>query len=90
MVRLLKAASFGRRMGVLLWNHAGRFPAAASVGDHVAIFHGGNVPFVMREVPGGGGEYQLIGECYLDGLMDGQAVEVARKSGINGDTITLV
>ena len=71
MVRLPKAACFGRRMGV-------------------AIFNGGNVPFVMREISGGGGEYQLIGERYLDGLMDGQAVKVVRKSGISGATITQV
>lgn len=90
MVRLLKAACFGRRMGVLRRNYAGMFPAAAMAGDRVAIFHGGNVPFVVREVPGGEVEYQLIGECYLDGLMDGQAVEVIRKSGINEATITLV
>lgn len=66
------------------------FPLAAMAGDRVAISYGGNIPFVVREVPGGGGKYQLIGECYLDGFMDGPAIEVDRQSGIHGSTIMLV
>lgn len=90
MIRLLLAACFGRRMGVLQSSHLGMFPAAAVAGDCVAIFNGGNIPFVVRKVSDSKVQYQLIGECYLDGLMDGQAVEIHEQSGIHIGTITLV
>lgn len=90
MVCLLQEACFGRRMGVLRSNHLGMFPAAAMAGDCVAIFNGGNIPFVVRKVSDIEGQHQLIGGCYLDSLMDGQAVKSHRKSGIDGSILTLV
>lgn len=89
MTRLLEAACFGRRMGVLQRNDIAIFPAAAKAGDFVAIFNGGHVPFVVREVSENF-EYELIGECYLDGLMDGQAMDMSRKGGIDGALLTMV
>ncbi|KAA8570017.1 hypothetical protein EYC84_002355 [Monilinia fructicola] len=50
------------------------------VGDEVCLFYGGQTPFVVREVAkneGGaegessGSQYVLVGECYVDGWMDG-------------------
>ncbi|KAI4620645.1 uncharacterized protein J4E87_006970 [Alternaria ethzedia] len=46
-------------------------PTHTAVGDVIAIFNGGEVPYVLR--PAAEGEYILIGECYVDGYMDGQA-----------------
>lgn len=39
--------------------------------------YGGRYPFVLREVGGGGGEkrYRIVGDCYLHGGMEGEAVE---------------
>lgn len=39
-------------------------------GDVVAIFFGGNTPFVLRAV---NGLWRLIGVCYVYGIMEGQA-----------------
>ena len=60
-------------------------PGAMREGDWVAVLLGADVPFVLREV---GGEqrppsdpfpddvkFQLVGECYVDGLMTGAAVK---------------
>ncbi|KAI0809957.1 HET-domain-containing protein [Xylaria sp. FL0064] len=43
------------------------------VGDSIFIIMGANVPFVVRPV--GDGTYKLIGECYIHGIMYGEALE---------------
>lgn len=64
-------------------------PLLAEVGDVVAIFHGSPTPYLLREAqrhaPEGGVTYRLVGECFLDGIMNGEAV----TEGIN-ELITLV
>ncbi|KAF2111071.1 hypothetical protein BDV96DRAFT_650180 [Lophiotrema nucula] len=51
-------------------------PASAHHGDIVAVFPGGRVPFVLRKAASG--QYRLIGECYVHGLMDGEALGLGR------------
>jgi hypothetical protein len=41
-------------------------------GDNIAILYGCNIPTIIREYGEG---YKLIGLCYLDGVMFGEAVE---------------
>jgi hypothetical protein len=43
----------------------------ARKGDQVAIIQGCNVPLLLR--PSGRG-LRLVGACYIDGLMDGEAL----------------
>ncbi|KAG1865502.1 heterokaryon incompatibility protein-domain-containing protein, partial [Suillus subalutaceus] len=45
----------------------------ARVGDEVVVVPGAAVPFVVREVEGGA--YALIGEAFVHGAMDGEALE---------------
>jgi len=54
-------------------------PEAAREGDVVAVLFGGIVPFVLRpfEVPEGRKCWKLVGECFVPGLMQGEAVEEA-------------
>ncbi|KAH7375194.1 heterokaryon incompatibility protein [Plectosphaerella cucumerina] len=40
--------------------------------DVVVVFRGGSVPYVLRPLPRG--EFQLLGEAYCDGVMDGEIV----------------
>jgi hypothetical protein len=59
-------------------------PPMARPGDIIVVLYGGNVPFVLREEsdPGsceGAVGYEFISECYLEGFMDGQAIEDHRK-----------
>ena len=51
----------------------GRVPHGSAVGDIICILLGGNVPFVIRECSEG--RFRLIGECYIHGIMDGDAME---------------
>jgi hypothetical protein len=41
-------------------------------GDFVSVLLGGKVPFIIRQVKD---KYRLVGECYLHGIMLGEAVK---------------
>ncbi|KAK0625158.1 heterokaryon incompatibility protein-domain-containing protein [Bombardia bombarda] len=58
---------------------SGLGPAATQPGDIVAVLFGGVVPFILRPVNDGpeGESWKLIGECFVPGLMQGEAVEEA-------------
>ncbi|KAH7127868.1 heterokaryon incompatibility protein-domain-containing protein [Dactylonectria estremocensis] len=49
-----------------------RVPMNSQPGDCICVLAGGEVPFVIR--PTGRGTYTLIGECYVHGIMDGEAL----------------
>jgi len=55
-------------------------PKYAEVGDKICLFYGGNLPYVIR--PRGDGTYRYIGDCYLDGVMYGEAMVDGRKSEV--------
>lgn len=56
-------------------------PARTRPGDQIWLFAGARVPFVLRPVSttaaveGAPGRFQFVGECYVDGIMFGEAVE---------------
>jgi len=49
-------------------------PKTAAVGDVIYILHGSEVPYVLR--PSGDGSFIVIGECYVHGLMHGEALSL--------------
>ena len=55
-------------------------------GDVVAVLFGGSVPFLLRP---DGDEYLLLGECYLSGVMTGQAVVEWREGKREATWFTL-
>jgi hypothetical protein len=68
----LKSRIMGRRLLVTEKIYVGLAPAEARLGDIVCIFLGSYVPFVLRRL---NETFELIGECILDGVMEGQAIE---------------
>jgi len=50
-------------------NRIGVAPPGVKKGDTVCILHGGVVPFLLRESKLADRAYELVGECYIDGLM---------------------
>jgi hypothetical protein len=54
----------------------GLIPRNGQVGDQVCILYGCSVPVVLRELPSSDDEtcWQLIGDAYVYGVMDGEAV----------------
>ena len=54
--------------------YVGLGPKEAQPGDIVSLLFGGSVPFVLRPMDEGA-YYSLIGEAYIYGVMDGEAME---------------
>lgn len=67
-----KASCSGRRLGVTACGRLALVPATAEAGDVVVVIPGLQVPYVLRECKGVSRQYQLVGECYLDGAMRGE------------------
>jgi hypothetical protein len=57
----------------------GMVPNIPQPADLVCLFIGGNVLFVTR--PHEDGAFTLIGHCYLEGVMDGEAMELELPTG---------
>lgn len=51
----------------------GQVTRGAQVGDLICVFYGGSVPYVIRPVDDG--SFTFVGDCYIHGLMDGEAIE---------------
>jgi hypothetical protein len=56
--------------------YIGLGPIAARKSDMICVLYGCSVPVILRKVSG---YYIFIGECYVQGLMDGQALELLKK-----------
>ncbi|KAL1845543.1 hypothetical protein Daus18300_014506 [Diaporthe australafricana] len=55
----------------------GLCPHYARVGDIVVILYGGSIPYLLRKVKQqgiSGDNHEFVGECYLEGFMDGHAM----------------
>lgn len=63
----------GRAFFVSTTGFMGLVPKDAVPGDEVFIFLGADVPFVVRKLQNG--FFKFLGECYVYGLMHGEAME---------------
>jgi hypothetical protein len=61
----------GRRFCLTEEGFAGLVPISTKNGDKICIFQTCAVPYVLREIEGG---YTLIGDCYIHGIMHGEAL----------------
>ncbi|KAM5354795.1 hypothetical protein ACJ41O_001441 [Fusarium nematophilum] len=71
----MKRALQNRRLGATSRGYLGLFPERAREGDVMYVLENCTVPFVMRSAERHGGKLRLVGECYVDGIMEGEAVE---------------
>jgi len=62
--RRLFAITVGDLMGLV--------PKSAQVGDEIFLLAGGQVLYILRPQ---GDSFAFVGECYVHGLMDGEALE---------------
>lgn len=56
--------------------YIGSVPLNTKIGDKVAIPAGCKAPFLLREEDRG--RYYLVGDCYIHGIMDGEAWDETR------------
>lgn len=70
----------------------GFVPTKTEVGDRIAILIGCSVPVIIQEFITTGGESHWIlkGECYIEGLIDGEFVNNAEDRGLHPQAITLL
>ena len=80
VINCVGAHSVDRRFSRTTNQRLGSMPRYAEVGDKICLFYGGNLPYVIR--PRGDGTYRFIGDCYLNGVMCGEAMVEGRKSEV--------
>ena len=73
--------SLGRLPFITSKGHLVLGPEYAERGDFIALIKGSQVPFILRRQSDG--QYQLIGEAYVDGIMDGEAMENSKWCEVN-------
>ena len=83
-------ADFLDRVQRVVWNrrfmvtetrkgeHFGFGPPKCDKGDLVCILFGCSVPVVLRQSPEDDDKYTFMGECYVHGMMDGEAIPPTR------------
>ncbi|KAF5619108.1 heterokaryon incompatibility protein [Fusarium tjaetaba] len=63
------------RVPILLESgHVGLASSNTKKGDQICVFVGGKVPYIIRPVEKVLGEFQLVGEVYIYGMMSGEPV----------------
>lgn len=60
--------------------YIGLLPEATKQGDLVCVFHGGRIPFVLRQRRDG--YYHFVGEAYVHEIMNGEGVRRARPGDV--------
>lgn len=83
----LEAAVFGRAMFSTEQGSIGLCSPKVRIGDEVWVLYGSRVPFVLRPSEKTENKYRFVGDCYLHGAMDGEAI-VAEDA--EDTTLTLV
>jgi hypothetical protein len=71
--KVLRAFGKGRRLFVTQAGLLGLGPDSAEVGDAIYIIPGASTPFVLRRKTKK--QHQIIGECYVHGIMDGEFMQ---------------
>lgn len=77
------AAVTARRFATTTKGYMGLVPRGGMLGDEVCVILGAHVPFLVRRVPhdeAGTDRYQLLGECYLQGIMNGEVMDSMPES----------
>jgi hypothetical protein len=73
-----EVSSVNRRFFVTKKGYMGIGPAYMEEGDIVCVLFGGPTPYVLRPLSSDS-EYQFLGECYVDDLMNGEALALLEK-----------
>ncbi|KAF2186241.1 hypothetical protein K469DRAFT_706906 [Zopfia rhizophila CBS 207.26] len=70
------ATVVGRGFVIGTNGYFGLVPRETKVGDELWVLHGGRVPFVLRRERDGSDRLRrIVGDCFIHGIMDGEALE---------------
>ena len=82
---LMRSTNFGegayefcvtRRRGRTKRGYVGQFSVHACIGDTIFIPYGSAIPFLIRRKISEEDTYELIEECYVHGIMEGEGFSV--------------
>jgi hypothetical protein len=76
----IKVKARDRKPFVTTKGHLGLGPDHVEPGDVIAVLIGCQVPFALRK--SADGKYEIVGEAYVDGIMDGEAVVRRENVGV--------
>ncbi|KEY75047.1 hypothetical protein S7711_09654 [Stachybotrys chartarum IBT 7711] len=77
---------FNRKFIVTLEGRMGIGPTGTQPGDLIFVLFGGGVPYVLRMKESG---FLLVGESYIHGVMDGEAVQAWQRGELAEEIIEL-
>jgi hypothetical protein len=70
--RTMKKKIYGRRLITTETGYVGLAPLTSEKEDKVCVLFGCSTPVVLRPLAKGG--YSFVGECYVHGIMEGEAI----------------
>ena len=85
----LKDGMLGRRFSVLEEGHFVAAPEEAEVGDAVFVLIGCSVPVCLRRDTASK-KWRLVGECYVYGCMNGEAIGQRGEGQLGARTLLLI
>ncbi|KAK4508517.1 hypothetical protein PRZ48_002256 [Zasmidium cellare] len=85
--RSASAASKNRSFAITSRGYYVLGPKSMRRGDVICVLFGGKVPFCLRPI---GTRYLLVGECYVHGLMDGEAMTMMDRGELVGRYFDIV
>ena len=88
-ISLMSEFSRERRFMATIGNRIGLCPPHTKQGDLICILWGARSPFVLRRMPDTE-NFQLVGECYVDGLMYGEAFRIKREQRLKDVMFPLI
>jgi hypothetical protein len=62
-------------------------PLILQGGDICCVLFGAKTPFILRR--DGDSTYQLVGECYIEGVMGGEVIEKMERRELQEELIVL-
>ncbi|KAI0502939.1 HET-domain-containing protein [Xylaria bambusicola] len=91
----LRSSCSNRRFFTGNEGHIGMVPRCARSGDHLAVLCSSSVPFALRESRNNDERYQntrfwLLGQAWINGVMDGYYVESALELGLEPEELFLI
>lgn len=85
----LDTGTRGRRLVVSGDNHIGAVPEGTRKCDGIYVLMGCSVPVILRKTERHG-EFEFVGECYLHGFMDGEALAIGSEGEATTQEFKLV
>jgi hypothetical protein len=71
----------GAKLFITESKYIGIASSSMKIGDEVWVLKGGNVPFLLlRRLSFGSHEYMLVGDCFVNGCMDGELIDELEKN----------